>query len=248
MHLGLYDVAVAATRDGIVHCFGFADVELQCIALVECNSELLYFGQDDSLSVFQREIYVVIILCDVLEYRIAAVGPVLAILAGSFAQICPRRTAVGRNVPVTVLDFQLRGDAVLAIGARPAVRSVCAVLTIFTVSARLAVDTVFTVSTRLAVDTVFTVLTVAPLCLDLLAGCIEQPVAVQRPIIYPVGVLTNADNRCKAVIAVTTVCTILPVLPVINRNGRTLGKGNRVADGLAIIGNRGNAGHIVVVL
>ena len=201
---------------------GLVDIELQRITTGERNGKLLFLGQNDRFAVFQFEVDVVVVLRDAFEYRIAAIGAVFSVFAGRFAEVRPCCAVVGRNVPITVLDFQLRRHtvfAVLSIGTRRAGLTVCTVFPIFSVFA------------------------IAALGFDFIAAVVGEPLAVERPIINVVGVLLHADNGhiayCTATIA---------VLVAVDRNRGALAESESVADCLAVLLDGRDTRHAVVAL
>ncbi len=156
------------------------------IRIGESYIERCIFRYREARSVGQCELYGAFRYLDRREHRIAAV---LTIFAGRLAEVGPCPAAVGRNIPVAVLDFKLRGDAVLTVS------SVVALVAFLAVRA---------------------------CCLHLVARGVEKPLPVKCPVVKPVRILSNADNRCSAVLTVRTVHSVFAVLAVIDSYRRTL--------------------------
>ena len=70
----------------------------------------------------------------------------------------------------------------------------------------------------------------------------NDKLTVQRPIIDAVRVFLHSDNGCVA------IDTIRTILAVVNHNRVALGKLNRIAYYLAVLGQRVYTRNIIVVL
>ena len=225
---------------------GFSRQDIDGFRIAECDIQFFgwrCFRNRNRAVVIQGEYNAVIGFFDILEdtsglSRLA----LFSFIARCLAELCPRCTVVIGNVPVAVLDFQLRRYAVFSI------LSGLAILPVLAIFAGFAVLSIVAILSRL---TIFSILTVAAFCFYLVAGIIRQPVAVKRPVIDSVGILLYSDNRGRAVFPVFagfTVLTVFAILSVVNRNRCALGKGNGVTDYFSILGNGDDAGNAVLVL
>ena len=113
-------------------------------------------------------------------------------------------------------------------------------------------DTIFTISAVdaiLAISAVDAILAVGALRLDLIAILIEQPLTVERPVVYAIGILLNTNNRgVTTILAILAVSAILAICAVIDGDRVGLGKGDSIANSLAILGYGGYRRNIVVGL
>ena len=216
----------------------------------------------DGRAVCESEICVLLVPSDALEEAVAirtilavlavgaigtirAIFTILAVLAGGFAQLFPSCTIVVGNPPIALADFELRSDAILAI------------LTIGTI---LAIFAVFAIATICAICTILTVFTIGTYGLDFVATLVEQPLAIEGPIVNIVAILGNANLGSIAILAIFTIgaiCTILAVgtigailaiVAVVDGDRLRLGEGNGVAHNLVALFDGGNRGNGVVVL
>ena len=206
---------------------GFSRQDIDGFRIAECDIQFFgwrCFRNRNRAVVIQGEYNAVICFFDILEdasglSRLA----LFSFIARCLAELCPRCTVIG-DIPVSVLNFQLRRYAVFSILTGLAILSRCAI---------------------------FSILTVAAFCFYLVAGIIRQPVAVKRPVIDSVGILLYSDNRGRAVFPVFAgfaVLTVFSILSVVNRNRCALGKGNGVTNCFSILGNGDDAGNVVFVL
>ena len=118
------------------------------------------------------------------------------------------------------------------------IRAVFAILTVFSI---LSIFTIF------AVDAILTIRTRH---LDFVAIVIQQPFAIDSPIVNTICILLNTYNGSVAVIAIYTILTvgaIFAVSAVINGNRIALGKSDCVTNGFARFYNRSYTCNVVVV-
>ena len=101
----------------------------------------------------------------------------ISLISGSFAKLIPSFTIVVRNVPIVVLDFELRGNSILAIFSVSTISSVCAVSSVLTILTILTIGTICTVCAICAI------LAVGTLGLNFVAIIVKQPLAVECPIV-----------------------------------------------------------------
>ena len=188
---------------------------------------------------------------DVAEHRIAVLtGP--SVLPRSLAQPYPVVVSVG-NVPVAVLDLQLRRVSVVAfVAGGPFQRGEPFLfrtpITVFhgqfiSGPAVVAVERGQPLLERAPVTVLHGQLvgrpTRRPLRHDPVAATVLQPLAVERPIVKAVRVLFHADHGSRSA---------LSVFPVIDRDGAAPAERDRVADRLAVLHDGSHAGHVVIGL
>ena len=163
----------------------------------------------------------------------------------------PGLTAVVCDIPIVVLDLQLRSHAILAID------SVLTILSIFTIGSILAIRSVLTRSTVSSILTGSTVLSVGACRRDLAAVLIQKPFTIQSPVILAVGILLHAYHRSPTILAICTILTISTILAgrtcgsilaMIDRYGIGTAERNRVADLLAAFHYRSDPRHIIIHL
>ena len=158
---------------------------------------------------------------------VLAIGSILAIFASGFAKLTPTLSIVVGDIPILSLYLQLRCD------------TICSILTVSTILA------IFSILAVLAV------LTVNALCFDFITIGIEQPIAVECPIIDAIAILSHTYHRSVAVFAIFTVLSVLTIgsiFAMIYGNGVALDKRDGITNGLAIFYNGSNSCDIVVGL
>ena len=184
---------------------------------------------------------------DTLEERVSigticAVCTISAIVARSLTKEHPAQTIVVRYIPKLILYLKLWSNAVDAILT---ISTICAILTIIAVCAVCAVCAILTVLT------VLTILTVDTNGLNLIASLVQEPLAVQSPVVETIGILTHADNRRIAILAISTilaVSAICAVLTVVDADRVRVDKVNLVAHYPILILDCHNTRDVVIAL
>ena len=175
----------------------------------------------------------------------------ISLISGRLAELIPSFTIVVRNVPIVVLDFELRGNSILAIFSVSTISSVSAVSSVLTI---LTILTIGTICTVCAVCAICSILAVGTLGLNFVAIIVKQPLAVECPIVDTVSILLHANLRSVAVLtvyailSVFAISTVLAILTVVDSDSRRLSEGNGITNSHTTLGNGRNTRNVVVLL
>ncbi len=161
----------------------------------------------------------------------------IAFVASGLANLGPSGVLVVRDIPFAVVDLELRGDAIVAVGAIGAIFAVLAVVARGTsealpsLAAVVADIPVATLNLKLgrgavlAVGAIGAILAIDTSGGNLVALRVGEPLAVQSPIVGTVVGLGYAD---RGGVAVSTIGSVGSIGAVVDGDGVGLSKGDRV--------------------
>lgn len=158
----------------------------------------------------------------------------VAPIASGLANVGPSGALVVRDIPLAVVDLELRGDAIVAIGSILAIRAIVARRTseaLPNLAAVVADVPVAALNLKLgggAVLAISAILAVGTRGGNLVALRVGEPLAVQRPIVGTVVGLGYADRGGVAVSTIGSVGSVGSIGAVVDGDGVGLSKGDCV--------------------